>query len=55
MNFWILAGALTALVTGLVTMPLHKKNRVLALILTFAIPFCALGLYFLLGNPELAK
>jgi hypothetical protein len=55
MMFWILSGLLTALVTGLIVAPLRKQNRILCILLTILIPSCALGLYLLGGNPELAQ
>jgi Mg/Co/Ni transporter MgtE len=55
MGFWLLAGILTAFITGLIVAPLRKETPVLGALLIFLIPLCALGLYFLVGNPELAK
>lgn len=54
MIFWIIAGALTALVTGILTAPLHARHPRLSWILIVLIPLGALGLYLLLGNPRLA-
>jgi cytochrome c-type biogenesis protein CcmH/NrfG len=55
MLFWILAGLLTAAVTGAVVTPLWREARILGLVLTFVIPLLALGLYFIGGAPDLAK
>ena len=55
MSFWILCGVLTAIATSLIAAPLRRENRILCLLLIILIPVCALGLYLVSGNAELAK
>ena len=54
MMFWILAGALTAAVLGLIVSPLRKEHKRLTWLLIFLIPLVSLALYLWGGNPELA-
>jgi hypothetical protein len=55
MTFWVLAGMLAAAAVGIVIGPLRKEHLRLAILLTFLIPLLALALYFIGGNPELAR
>ena len=55
MTFWLLAGIMAAAAVVIVTGPLRKDHRRLAMLLTFLIPLAALALYFFGGNPELAR
>jgi hypothetical protein len=54
-TFWILMGAIVAIVTGLIVNPLRKENPKLALFLIAIIPFLSMGLYFLWGASDLVK
>ncbi len=53
MGFWLLSGALTALVTGMIATPLHRETPILGALLILLIPLCAVGLYLLSGNLQL--
>ena len=54
MIFWVLAGLLAGSAAAFIGAPLGAGNRRLELMLTVLIPLFALGLYFLIGNPDLA-
>ena len=53
MMFWFIAALLAAAVTAILLTPLIRPHKKLAFCLLAGIPLAALGLYLLLGNPNL--